>query len=84
MCMPKWFGLTSVWVENYDLVEDISDGEWKYLFEDLKEDYAHIKGWDEDEHGFIVYWDEDDDKLHKAEEAAYQVIAEIRELKGWS
>lgn len=62
----------------YDLPEDITSGDYNYLLEDLKESYAHHRGWDNEE-----YWDEDDDKLYRAEEEAYQVIAELREEMGY-
>lgn len=58
----------------YDLPEDINEGDWHYLFNDLKDAYAAYNGWDNDD-----CWYEDDKKLYKAECAAYEVIGELRE-----
>jgi len=72
--MKNWLKCSSIDFNYYDLPEDINSGDWHYLFNDLKEDYAAYCGWDEDE-----YWDEDDDKLYEAECEAYEVIGELRE-----
>jgi hypothetical protein len=61
-------------ISAYDLPEDINEGDWRYLFNDLKEAYAVYYGWDDDD-----FWYEDDDKLYQAECAVYEVISELRE-----
>ena len=70
--------MSKFWVhidfDAYDLPEDITEGDWHYLFEDLKQAYATHYGWDEDD-----FWCENDDKLYEAECAAYEVLGTLRE-----
>lgn len=77
MAIEKWADNSGIAFDEYDLEEDISSSCWIYLHNDLKQAYADHRGWIEE------YWDENDDMLYEAEEAAYQVIAEIREEHGW-
>lgn len=71
--MKNWLKYSSIDFNSYDLPEDITSGDWHYLLNDLKEDYAAYRGWDED------FWYEDNDKLYEAECEAYEVIGELRE-----
>lgn len=72
--MKNWLKVSGIDFNDYDLPENIFEGDWVYLFEDLKAAYAAYQKWDEDD-----FWYGDNNKLYMAECEAYEVIGELRD-----